>query len=256
MKLSHVAAVLSGKKTETEKVVGELNKLVQKETLFNGYTKSYSPYREATNPEEAKAGQLPAENVAVQQRARDLLVRAKGTWASLMDLTLTQDSGNTTAIADIFVDGDAWAKGVPITTLMFLQKQVADVKKFVENLPTPDPAIPWQYDPAQGLLRSKEAQVTQRTQKALRALVKYEATDKHPAQTEAYTVDVPIGEWRKDTFFGGVLAKNKEESLWLIHKLEDAIKVARETANDRDAPQRKIGEVLLDRVLAPLLSTV
>jgi len=247
-KLCHVGAIVSGKKTEVEKAVGDINKTLQREALFNGQNKTYQPYSETGERAEA----LPPENVMVQKRVRELLAEVRAVYASLWDLTLTQDVGNTMAFADVVVDGVTVLAQVPITNLMFLQKQLADLRKLVENIPTPDPAVDWTYDVNQGLLRSRTPVITQRTSKVPKVLVKFDPTEKHPGQAEVYHVDQPVGEWTKTLYSGCLPTEVKNAVLERVRKLEEAVKVAREEANLRDVETRKVSDPVFEFVFAPL----
>jgi hypothetical protein len=180
----------------------------------------------------------------VQQRAEALVLQACEKWTELWNLVLTQDAGNQQARADVVVDGRAVLNGVPVTTLLFLDKQLAEVENLVSKLPTPDPAEDWTHDPNSGLLRSPVAE-SLRTTKEPTVLVKYEATDKHPAQTETYMKDVPAGYWRQVLYSGCVQADRKNAILGRLKKLQDAVKLAREQANLIDVERQKAGEALL-----------
>lgn len=222
--LNKVNAVLTSKKPDAEKAVGEVYKLVQKEALFQGRNRTYRPY------DEEKGQKLPPENQKVQQKATDLIGQVCRTWEEIWSLTLTQDTGNQTAKADIVVDGVTVMKDVPVTNLLYLDKQVENLVTFVEKLPTPDPSENWTPDANQGLLRG-EATTSLKTSKEPTVIVKYDATDKHPAQTELFTKDIPIGEWTQVQFSGALPADQKNAMVAKARKLLSAIKEAREQAN-------------------------
>jgi hypothetical protein len=237
-KLNQVNAILSARKGEAEKAVNELLKLLQKEQLFSGRERVYRPL------DEVNGQRLPPESQKVQQRADLLIAQASEKWTELWDLVLTQDTGNQAARADVVVDGQAVLSGVPVTTLLFLDKQLAEVENFVSKLPTPDPAEEWSHDPNTGLLRSPVSE-SLRTTKEPTVLVKYEATDKHPAQTETYMKDVPAGSWRQVLYSGSIQADRKNAILARLKKLQDAVKLAREQANLLEVERRKAGAALL-----------
>src|SRR5262245_3050946 len=138
-KLNQVIAVASGRKSDVQKVVTELYHAIQKEALFDGISRSYKP-----RADDGEA--LPSESKHVQKRVKDLIKDATGAWTELFDVTLTQDRGNTQARGDVLVDGQAVLKSVPVTTLLFLEKQLHDVETFVSKLPVPDPAYRWELD--------------------------------------------------------------------------------------------------------------
>ena len=237
-KLNQINALVTSRKGDAEKQVTELYKLIQKEQLFAGRERTYRPQ------DEVNGQKLPPESQRVQQRADDLIRQARDKWTELWNLVLTQDTGNQTAKADIVVDGKVVLAGVPVTSLLFLDKQVNDLETFVSKLPTPDPAEEWTHDPNTGLLRGR-ANESLRTSKEPTVIVKYEATKEHPAQTELFTKDVPVGTWSQILYSGCIPADRKNAILARVRKLQDAIKLAKEQANLTEVERQKAGEPLL-----------
>lgn len=236
-KLNQINAMVTGRKGEVERAVTEIYKILQKEQLFNGRSRQYRPY------DEEQGEKLPPESQKVQQEAKKLVEQAVAKWTDLWDLTLTQDAGNQQAKADVLIDGQIVLKDVPVTNLLFLEKQVNDVETFVGKLPTPDPAEDWNYDPAIGLLRSKPAQSI-RTKKEPTRFEKAPPTKEHPAQVELLFIDTPVGVWTMIQYSGCILVDEKNAILARIKKLKDAIRVARERANLLDIEPRRASEPL------------
>ena len=240
-KLNQINAIVSARKNEAEKAVTELYKLLQKEPLFVGRERTYRPL------DEVNGQKMPPESQRVQQRVDDLVRQARDKWTELWNLVLTQDTGNQSARADIAIDGKVVIANVPVTTLLFLDKQVNDLETFISKLPTPDPAEEWNHDPTTGLLRSK-ANESLRTSKEPTVIVKYPATTEHPAQTELFTKDVPVGTWTQIVYSGCITTDRKNALLARVRKLQDAIKTAKEQANLLDVERQKAGEPLFDFV--------
>jgi hypothetical protein len=237
-RLNQINAIVTARKGEADKAVAELTKLAAKEQLFVGRERTYRPL------DEVNGQKLPPESQKVQQRVDRLIEQARDKWTELWNLVLTQDTGNQKAKADIIVDGKVLLANVPVTTLLFLDKQVAELETFVAKLPTPDPAEEWTHDPNTGLLKSNVNESV-RTAKEPAVFVKYEATKDHPAQTEFYMRDVPVGTWRQIVYSGCIQADKKNALLTRIKKLQDAIKLAREQANMIEVERQKAGEPLL-----------
>ena len=147
---------------------------------------SMSCVRDARRVRDGRPGHVV---VAVQWTAARTdgiaIEQAQFKWTELWNLVLTQDAGNQNARADVAIDGQVLLANVPVTTLLFLDKQVAELETFVTKLPTPDPAEEWTHDPNSGLLKSNASESV-RTAKEPAVFVKYEATKEHPAQTEFY----------------------------------------------------------------------
>lgn len=232
-KLNQVNAVLTSKKGEVEKEVAEHYKTLQKEVLFNGRERTYRPL------DEEKGQKLPSESQRVQQRADDLVRRAVARWTEVWGLVLTQDTGNQSAIADIVVDGKVVMEKVPVTTLLFLDKQLNDLETFVSKIPTPDPAEEWGFDANTRLLKGRATE-SMRTSKEPTVIVKYEATKEHPAQTELFAKDVPVGTWTQILYSGAMPADRKEAILGRVRKLQEAVKEARERANLQEVERRSV----------------
>jgi hypothetical protein len=237
-KLNQVNAIVTARKGDAEKQLTELYKLIQKEQLFAGRERTYRPL------DEVNGQKLPPESQRVQHRADDLIRQAREKWTELWNLVLTQDTGNQQAKADVVVDGKVVLASVPVTTLLFLDKQVNDLETFVSKLPTPDPAEEWGHDPNTGLLRSRTTESV-RTSKEPTVIVKYPATTEHPAQTELFTKDVPVGTWTQIVYSGCLPTDRKNAILARIHKLQDAIKAAKEQANLLEVERQKAGEPIL-----------
>ena len=244
-KLCEIIAVVSGKKGEVDKAVTESYHKFQKGELFDGLSRTYRPRTE-------DGEQLPPEAKQPQLRAKDLVVEACSRWSELFDLTLTLDHGNCLARGDILSDdGKAIASDVPVSTLLFLEKQLANIHAFVNKLPTPDPAEVWKHDGAQDLLATAVRQ-TARTKKVQKPLVLFPATPEHPAQTQLVTEDIVAGDWSQTLFTSRIPASQKNEILDRVTKLQDAVKVARERANSIEVEKKKIGESVLSYVFGTL----
>lgn len=244
MKLLHTAVKLDGKKSKLKEELSSIVGLLSKPALFVGESKIYEPHANADD----RSQQMPPEFKKVQERALDVLKNVKKETSDLIDLVFTQDSGNTQAKADIVVDGVVIKQDVPVTTLMFLLKQMQELLNIVKHVPTPDPSIDWVYDENAGLLTSKTDQVTLRTQKVPEVLKKFEPVGQHPGQADIIHVDKPIGEYHKKLFSGALPASQKIQMIERINKLIEALKTARETANLLDIKEQKIADDLFNYV--------
>lgn len=248
-RLNKVNAVLAAKRKVMEVTVTELYKVIQKAALFAGKSRTYRAFEET----DQERHQLPAENQAVQYKAREVVKAAARAWAEVWDLTATQDGGNMKATADVVVDNVPVLKDVPVATLLFLGKQVANLITFIDTLPTPPADERWTFDEALGVWRSDPKEAL-RTEKSQEALVKFAPTDKHPGQAEIITKDVAKGKWTTVAFSGALGAAEKADMLAKARKLQAAVKEAREEANMKETAARTDGSALLkyvfgDRVL-------
>jgi hypothetical protein len=239
-KLNQIIAVTAGKKTKTAETLTETYKKVQKNELFQGINRTYRPLNDG---DETK----PAENKLVQYNVNDAVVDFSSAIGELLDVVYTQDKANCQAKANIEVDGTVLAKDVPVTHLLFLEKQLTDIRTFVNHLPVLDPSENWKFDSNKNTWVT-DVSKTNATKKVYKNHEKAPATEKHPAQVEVYTEDIKVGEWDTVKFSGAIPVKQKKDTLKRVEKLLDAIKSAREAANSMDVTHEKISSNILDFV--------
>ncbi len=232
-KLNQIIAVAAGKKAEAHKVKTEVHHLFQKGPLLEGISRSYTPNAE-------DGDKLPSESKHVQVKVADGVAKVRNSLTDLFDTVATQDFGNTVAKADVTVEGVVVVTGVPVTYLLFLEKQLVDIATFVEKLPVLDPAKLWEYDASTDSYATKPIQ-TVKTKKVPKNHEKAPATDKHPAQVEVYHEDVLVGRWTTVEYSGAIPAKDRNEILDRVKKLQDAVKVAREEANTTPVDTKRVG---------------
>ncbi len=232
-KLNQIIAVTAGKKTQAHKAITEAYQNLQKVALLEGISRTYKP-------RDDEGEQLPAEKKLVQLRVKDAIKGVTAALTDLFDVVATQDHANSQAKGNVVVDGVTLLKGVPVTTLLFLEKQLVDLHTFVEKLPALDPGESWEYSPEVDYHVSEPYQTT-KTRKVLKNHVKAEATKEHPAQVETYTEDVVVGYWTTVKFSGAVPARTKNEMLQRVRKLQEAVKCAREEANAVEVELKKLG---------------
>jgi hypothetical protein len=235
-RLNQIIAVEKGEKARVHThLTGEYQRL-SKAPLFAGQNRTYQPFDE-------EGMQLPPESQKVQVNTEQVLSGLAERLTGLFDITATKDFANCIAKADVVVDGTTLLASVPATFLLFLEKQLVDIRTFVSKLPVLDPSEEWQHDPNTGHYRTRPVE-TFRTQKVPRNHVKAEATDKHPAQVETYFEDVPVGKWQTVRLSGALPATRVEELASRVEKLQAAVKHAREEANMVEAPRQEVGEAV------------
>jgi len=237
-KLNQIIAVANGQRTRTQEAVTTIYKQVQKPALFDGLVRTYKSKRE-------DEPQLPPEHKNIQCTWESCLKKAVKHWTKLLNVTATQDAANCTAKGDIKVDGALILADVPVTSLLFLEKHVTDVRTFLAHLPVLDSAENWTHDPNRNcFVTGKTSKV--RTRKVPQVLVKYEATTEHPAQTERFDEDIVVGEWETVLMSGRIPADEKEKMLERVDKLIEGIRLAREQANQAQTDSFEIARPLFD----------
>jgi hypothetical protein len=232
-KLNQIIAVEKGVKSKAFAELSEAHHTVQKTGPLAGISRTYQPKDE-------EGEQLPAESTRVQIKSEDILRDISGTLTRLFDVTATKDWTNCVARADVVVDGRTIAAQVPVTYLLFLEKQLVDLHTFVKKLPVLDAAESWLRDDSTDSWRTEPVR-TNRTKKVPRNHVKAEATDKHPAQVEVYYEDITVGYWTTVKFSGALPAKRVNEILDRVSALQTAVKFAREEANNTEVADQRVG---------------
>jgi hypothetical protein len=241
-RLNQIVAVEKGVKSRSFQELTEAHHALQKAGLLSGISRTY-------RPKDEEGEQLPPESTKVQVKGEETIVRTAEILTRLFDVTATKDWANCTAKADVVVDGETLLSDVPVSYLLFLEKQLVDVLTFVRKLPVLDAAESWVYDASADCWATDPVQ-TVRTKKIPRNHVKAEATEKHPAQVEVYYEDVVVGFWKTVKFSGALPAKRVNELVERVEKLQQAVKFAREEANNADVVDQKTGKKVFDYLFA------
>jgi hypothetical protein len=82
----------------------------------------------------------------VQIKGEEILRQVATTLTRLFDVTATTDWTTCVARADVVVEGRTIATEVPLSYLLFLEKQLVDLHTFVKKLPVLDAAESWLRD--------------------------------------------------------------------------------------------------------------
>ena len=241
-KLNQIIAVEKSVKSKSFQDLTEAHHAVQKPTLLSGLARMYQPKDE-------EGEQLPPESTKVQIKSEEILRDTAATLTRLFDVTATKDWANCHAKADVTVDGQVLLRDVPVTYLLFLEKQLTDLHTFVKKLPVLDAAESWTFDASADCYRT-DAVRTIRTKKVPRNHVKAEATEHHPAQVEVYYEDIPVGYWSTTKFSGSLPARRVRELIARVEKLQAAVKFAREEANGAEVTDQRVGDAVFGYLFA------
>src|SRR6478752_7224234 len=122
-RLNQIIAVEKGIKTRSHTELTEAHHALQKPALLSGISRSY-------RPKDEEGEQLPPEATRVQAKAEEVIRKTADILVALFDVTATKDYTNCKARADVVVDGKTLLAGVPVTYLLFLEKQLVDLHTF------------------------------------------------------------------------------------------------------------------------------
>lgn len=240
-KLNQIIAIEKGIKARVYATVSEMHKSVQKPELFNGFVRTYQTKHDGGD-------ELPQERKRVQFAVTSILTDAERALSELINVTARKDWSNCDAKADVVVDGQVLVPKVPVTYLLFLEKQLTDMRTFIGQLPVLDEGESWAHDANSGLFRTEMVQ-THRTKKVSKPLVLYPATAEHPAQTQVLVEDVLEGHWQQIKHSSAMPRPQKDAMTLRVEKLLQAVKQAREEAN-------AIDEVVTPDVGTPLFKYI
>ena len=242
MRLNQIIAVLKTVKSNSDKAVTELYHKIQKDKLFSGLSKTYQP--------EDDDGQVyPSELNHVVYKAPELIegfVLAATEW---YDLAYSQDVANTTAMADVVVDGVVILKDIPVTHLLFLEDRLADVKAFISKLPVLPVDKEWSYSTVKGFYVTP-ARESLKFKKITDFAVAYHATVEHPAQVREVTKDVPEGTWTTVEYHSGLTSDRVKTLVKRVDKLIAAVLQARQEANSKIVTEVKSAEKIFGYLFA------
>lgn len=241
-KLNQILAIEKGVKKRTADTITELHRVSANGAVFSGITKTYEVLKEGNLPQ-------PPQSMKVQRIAEEMFDEAKKALTELFDVTATKDWGNQLAKADLVVDGQAILKGVPATYLLFLDKQLSDLRDLIGKCATLDESVDWSADPNSGLFRSAPVK-SHTTNKVQEPIVVVPATEHHPAQVQVMTRDVVVGEWTTVRHSGALPLPRKKLLLERVQKLLDAVKVALEAANMTEVENQRVGANVLDYIFS------
>jgi hypothetical protein len=242
-KLTQLLAIEKDVKARNERELTDLYKKIQKEELFSGRVVSYTPHDENGDKE-------PNKEQQVQVRASEVVDGIVRSRTRLYDIVATKDKTNITTAADVVVEKPSGEKvtifaGMPVSFLLYMEKQLVDLETVVGKIPVLPTDKVWSWDPNQNMYVTLPV-VTYKTAKIPQNHIKYEATKEHPAQVEMYYVDKQIGAYTTLHQAGAMPAQRKAQILERIGRLKDAVKFAREEANNVTVVDVSVGKRMFE----------
>lgn len=225
-KVNQIVAIENGAKSQNHSRMSEIYKTVQKPELFYGFVKSY-------RKKDEEGEDLPGENKHVVRRMDEVMAEAIDGLSDYWQITARKEWSNCEATANVEVDGQVFIADAPVTFLLFLEKQLVDIRSLVNAFPTLEVSEDWSQDVNSGLYKTPMTE-THRTKKIQRPIVLYDATEEHPAQTQMITEDVIAGFWQTTRHSGALPNPQKKAMLERVEKLIRAVKSAREAANSTE----------------------
>ena len=204
------------------------------------------------------------ENAAVEAQARDekpvtttvldTLIYALDLFGKAEDLQYQKNATNRQATGDVMWRGTVLLPGLPVDELLGLEARLTRLRLLFAEIPTLDATKHWELVPdlGAGVWATKYPEEKVKTTKVMTPVLMAPATDKHPAQVQAVTNDVPVGKTTTIKRSGEATALQKAEMLKAVDELTVEVKQARMRANETVAVTDRIAAQVIDLLLRPL----
>jgi hypothetical protein len=239
--LHEIIAVEAGLKQTAENILQEARKtFTDKQSLFDGFEKTYKARNESDDEK------IIGETKHIVTTVPEKLDYIKDSMIRLFDSIGQKEKTNTLAKADIVIDDVVLQKDVPATVLLSLESQMKRIREVYLKTLTLDPAKRWTTSTQEKNVWESDKIPQVRTRKEIVPIIKYEATEHHPAQVDMVGKDVQVGDWETIFKSGAITPIRKSEYLGRIDQLERAIKQARMRANTQEVVDFKIGKTIFD----------
>jgi hypothetical protein len=212
---------------------------IQRGAGWDGFSKTYKPLND-------EGTRLAPKTQLVTLKADDLWTEFQEHYGQLMNAAATKDYANTSAKADVVVNGEKIMEGVPTTYLLWLDHALVDVRTFLTKLPTLPADEIWTYDADRGHHVSKEPEITTRTEQHAKALLLVDHSKEHPAQTTVVQETETVGEWSNTRFHGGIPADTRKKLLARTQVLLEAIRNALSEANSVKVEKQEPSSTVFD----------
>ena len=244
-KLHEILAVESLKKIKSDIIIKEgINTFLKKQGHFQGQHRYY-------RPKDDEGEQFPKEEQELVTTVKEKIEYVTDSWIDKIDIIVTKETTNTLAKADVIIDNKVILEGVCAGAILALEKEIKHYREFILHVPTLEPGLKWKYNSNHNYYEVDPIETT-KFKKLQTPLVLYDATDKHPAQTQLITQDVIIGTWVTIKISGAITSAKKAKILNKIDKLEAALKEARQRANNTTISNQKYGGKLSRYILEDL----
>lgn len=251
-RLHEILAVEKGTTAAANKLLQDTEHKFGNENFFKGFSKSLTMI-EGT-PENQKLEEANRSDRAVPTTVYETLEYALAAWSKAEDVIFQKNKTNQIAISNIEFRGDVIAQDIPVDELMGLESRLEGIRKVFDRMPTLDAAKSWEIDTGKGkyIWKAVNPEITTKTEKILVPVEMSKATEHHPAQVQAVTKDQVVGNYVTLNWSGATTSAQKAEALATIDELISEVKKARMRANSVETVNDKIGNVIVDLLLAPL----
>lgn len=167
------------------------------------------------------------------------------------DAFLQKESTNQAAVADLVVDGVVLAEGLPATFFLGMEKELKQLRKLYESVPTLQPGVKWERDEmlsaadnSKGVYRNATPVKKLKTKQTIAFKILVPPDQHHPAQVEKWTEQEPVGEFTEEVYSGMITPAEKSVMLNRISKLIVAVKRGRMRGNKAAIVKKAVGKTI------------
>jgi hypothetical protein len=237
--LGQTVAVERGARVRIEKARTAIYHTITKHQLFSGFTRTHEPYQDEL--------QQTGEEQRVQENASEMIEALRKLYTEVIDITATRDYGNMHAFADVVVDGEVLIEQAPVHFLLWLETQLSDIYTNLRKFPVEDPKEEWRSGDSLPPGVKKTATVdTPSTKMVPKHLLSSSESDRHPQQVlDKWQDHVRTGTWHKVSYTTALEPKVRDAMVDRVNALRDAVKIAREKANQTEVDDIRIGAALV-----------
>lgn len=242
-KLHEVLAVESTLKKTSDNLIAESIRTLNKENLFVGSQRDLTMFD--ADQQQMNTSDTVTLTTTVDENINYLVEPIARYW----DAVLQKDKTNQNAVADIIIDGTTIAEAVPATFLLGLETKLGELRKLYDNIHTLAPGHDWQLDKdaGEGVYKA-ELPVTFKTEKDMDFRIVVEADEHHPAQVRELARTKNVGKYETMRWCGLLTPLEKAQRMARVDKLLQAVKKARQRANNTDLVKAQIGKDLLNYI--------
>jgi hypothetical protein len=251
LRLSQGVALLKGAKSRGHQATTDLYHRFQNEGYWKGLYRQYQANATEVDPSPALK---VVDDTPAQLNVPEELNSLRVSWERMVDMVLTVDAGNAKATANVTLRGSATPilNEIPITTLIFLEKELVNLRSMVSAMPVLSPTEKWDNDDDPRFHRTA-LRSSDRTSKQPINHVLAPATDHHPAQVQVLQSDVVIGTYATQHISGAVTIAQRRACLARIESLLEAVKIAREEGNTKEIADQHQAAAIFNHVFGDMM---
>lgn len=228
--MHELLAVEGGLQKVWREIVAEAKvTFAKKMAHFLGATKTLK-MKDDAREFEAAAG---AEHKELTTTVDDKLDYTEESGVDYLDALFQKELANQEARADLVIDGNTVATGLPATFLLGMEDRLKLLREMYQAIPTLSPGTNWELDKdkGKGVYVTVPDAVTEKTEQVIKYTTVAQATDNHPEQVRESPSREVIGRYTSRTWSGMITPAKKSDLLARLDVLQRAIKQARQRAN-------------------------